>query len=112
MTKRSVIAISALLLASACSEHSSSGVGPNSSGGTSSGFIRGRSDGSYALGVTVDGAFCSAVYTNARPGGSELSPLSCTGGQSGNATVLYDGVGAPRSATYGGLEIGSGTVTF
>jgi hypothetical protein len=65
------------------------------------------------LGVTVGGgAFSSAVYSDPEPGGSEIRPLSCTGEQSGNAPLLYDDRGKPKSATYGGLEIGSGTVRF
>ncbi len=112
VVKRSALTIPLFLFATACSEHSSSGVGPNSSGGTASGFIRERADGSYTLAITADGAFCSAIYTDAESNGSELRALSCTGGQGGNATLLYDGDGAPKSATYGGLEIGSGTVRF
>lgn len=111
--KSNLIAGSVILLLAGCVEGTMSGTGANSSGGTSSGTIRERSDGAYALGVTVDdGAFCSAVFRDPRPGGSELRPLACTGGQAGNATVLYDENGEPRSATYGGLEIGSGTVRF
>lgn len=86
-----------------------SGTGADSSGRTVSGTIRAHSDGAYALGVTVDGgAFFSAVYRNAWPGGSEVRPPTCTG----DATVLYDDHGEPGSATYGGLEIGAGTVRF
>lgn len=107
-----LVATSMVLLCAGCSENAMSGTGANSSGGTASGTIRERSDGNYALLVTVDGGVCSAVYSDPRPDGSELRPLSCTGGQGGNATVLYDGAGVPRSATYGGMEIGSGTVRF
>ncbi len=111
--KSSLIATAVLLLCAGCMEDTMSGTGANSTGGTASGTIRERSDGNYALGVTVaGGAFCSAVYSDPEPGGSEIRPLACTGGQSGNATVLYDDGGKPRSATYGGLEIGSGTVRF
>ena len=111
--KSHLIAASALLLLAGCMEDTMSGTGASSSGGTASGTIRERSDGNYALGVTVGGgAFCSAIYRNPRPGGSEVRPLTCTGGQGGNATVLYDENGEPRSATYGGLNIGSGTVWF
>ncbi|EAU47302.1 hypothetical protein [Salipiger bermudensis] len=111
--KSHLITATVLLLCAGCVEDTVSGTGANSSGGTASGTLRERSDGSYALGVTVgDGAFCSAIYSSPEPNGSEIRPLSCTGGQSGNATVLYDAAGNPKSASYGGLEIGSGTVRF
>ena len=111
--KSYMIALPVVLLCAGCMEDTMSGTGANSTGGTASGTIRERSDGTYALGVTIGGgAFCSAIYRDPEPGGSEIRPLACTNGQSGNATVLYDAAGVPRSATYGGLEIGSGTVMF
>jgi hypothetical protein len=99
-------------LCTGCMENTMSGTGANSSGGTASGTISQRSDGNYALVVTVDGGVCSAVYSDPTPRGTELQPLVCSRGQGGNATVMYDSNGEPRSATYGGIDIGSGTVIF
>jgi hypothetical protein len=102
----------ALLLGGCDSGGTSVGTGANSSGGTSSGTIRLRDDGNYALGVTTTAGFCSAIYRAPRPNGTELQPLACTSGARGNATVRYGSDGTPVSATYGGLQIGSGTITF
>ncbi|WP_416897122.1 MAG: hypothetical protein ACMVY4_16700 [Minwuia sp.] len=107
-----ILAALAVLLLANCSGNSMSGTGPNSTGGTSSGTIKARSDGSYALIVTVKDGVCSAIYSNPKPGGSELRPLACSKGQTGNATVRYDDAGVPATATYGGFSIGSGTITF
>jgi hypothetical protein len=101
-----------LLLGGCVSEGTSTGTGANSSGGTASGTIRLRDDDNYALGVSTTNGFCSAVYRAPRPNGTELQPLACTSGAGGNATVRYGSDGTPVSATYGGLEIGSGTITF
>ncbi|PZX13651.1 hypothetical protein LX81_03202 [Palleronia aestuarii] len=108
-----ILALPAVLLFGGCvSEGTSTGIGANSSGGTTSGTIRLRDDGAYALGVSTTNGYCSAVYRAPRPNGSELRPLACTTGAGGNATVRYGSDGTPVSATYGGLEIGSGTITF
>lgn len=102
----------ALLLGGCESDGTSVGTGANSTGGTTSGTIRLRDDGNYALGVSTTGGFCSAVYRAPRPNGTELQRLACTSGAGGNATVRYGSDGTPVSATYGGLQIGSGTITF
>lgn len=108
-----ILALPAALLLGGCvSEGTTSGVGANSSGGMASGTIRLRDDGNYALGMTTTNGFCSAIYREPRPNGTELQPLVCTSGATGNATVRYGSDGKPVSATYGGLEIGSGTITF
>lgn len=102
----------AMLLGGCVSEGTSTGVGANSSGGTASGTIRLRDDGNYALGVSTTNGFCSAVYRMPQPNAAELQPLVCTSGAGGNATVRYGSDGTPVSATYGGVDIGSGTITF
>ncbi|GAA4219962.1 hypothetical protein GGQ68_000685 [Sagittula marina] len=102
----------ALLLGGCDTAGTSVGTGANSTGGTSSGTIRLRDDGNYALGVTTAAGFCSAVYRAPSPNGTELQPLVCTSGAGGNATVRYGSDGTPASATYGGVDIGSGTITF
>jgi hypothetical protein len=108
-----ILAIPAALLLGGCVSGSTSvGTGANSSGGTASGSIRLRDDGDYALGVSTTNGFCSAVYRAPRPNGTEIQPLACTSGAGGNATVRYGSDGTPVSATYGGLGIGSGTITF
>lgn len=102
----------ALLLGGCVTEGTTTGTGANSTGGTASGTIRLRDDDNYALGVSTTNGFCSAVYRAPRPNGTELQPLVCTSGAGGNATVRYSSDATPVSATYGGLEIGSGTITF
>ncbi|TMV93320.1 hypothetical protein FGG78_06135 [Thioclava sp. BHET1] len=106
------IALPLLVLLSGCIEGTQSTTAMNSSGGTSSGTIIPRSDGGYALTFSAQGNACSAVFDNPRPRGRELSPVTCTGDGSGNATMVYSDDGTPDRVTFGGLGIGSGTLVF
>lgn len=110
------LVIPVILVVAGCTTSESgfrgAGFTTNTSGGSASGTISQRGDGAYALALSIDGSACTAVYDSPVPGGSELSPLTCSRGQGGNATVVYDDDGRPASATFGGVEIGSGTITF
>ena len=64
------------------------------------------------LSFTTAGQTCTATYDAVVPDGTELSPVTCTGGGSGNATVAYGSDGTPVRATFGGIGIGSGTLVF
>lgn len=110
--KRYIIALPMLALLAGCMEGTQSTTTYNSSGGTSTGTVIPRSDGGYALTFTAEGNNCSAVFRNVRPGGTELSPVACTGSGSGNATMVYAADGSPARVTFGGLGIGSGTLDF
>lgn len=110
--KRYMIALPLLALLPACIEGTESATTFNSSGGTSTGTVIPRSDGGYAVTFTAEGNTCSAVFRNVRPGGTELSPVTCTGDGSGNATMIYTSDGSPDRVTFGGLGIGSGTLVF
>jgi D-arabinose 1-dehydrogenase-like Zn-dependent alcohol dehydrogenase len=108
--KRCMIALTLLALLPGCLEGTESATTYNSSGGTSTGTVIPRSDGGYALTFTAEGNSCSAVFSDVRPGG--LSPVTCTGTGSGNATMVYAADGSPDRVTFGGLGIGSGTLVF
>jgi hypothetical protein len=110
--KRYLMALPLLALLPGCIEGTETSTAYNSSGGTSTGTIIPRSNGGYALTFTAEGNTCSAVFTNVRPGGTELSPVTCTGSGSGNATLVYAADGSPDRVTFGGLGIGSGTLVF
>lgn len=110
--KKILIALAMLTLTTGCIEGTESATTFNSSGGTSSGTVIPRRDGGYTLSFSAEGNNCTAVFRNVRPGGSELSPVTCTGDGSGNATLVYAADGTPASATFGGLGIGSGTLVF
>jgi hypothetical protein len=110
--KRCMIALTLLALLPGCLEGTESATTYNSSGGTSTGTVIPRSDGGYALTFTAEGNSCSAVFRDVRPGGTELSPVTCTGTGSGNATMVYAADGSPDRVTFGGLGIGSGTLVF
>ncbi|WPZ22411.1 hypothetical protein T7987_04005 [Sulfitobacter faviae] len=110
--KRYLIALPLLALLPGCLEGTESATACNSSGGTSVGTIIPRGDGGYALTFSAMGNSCSAVFRNVRPGKTELSPVTCTGDGSGNATMVYAADGSPDRVTFGGLGIGSGTLIF
>ncbi len=110
--KKFLIAVPLLALLPGCLEGTESATTDNSSGGTSTGTVIPRSNGGYALTFSAQGNSCSATFTNVRPGGTELSPVTCTGTGSGNATMVYASDGSPDRVTFGGLGIGSGTLVF
>lgn len=111
--KKSLLVLPILALAAGCVETEGNyGTGTNTSGGTASASINPRSDGTYTLVLNAGGSACTAVYDDPAPGGKELRPLNCSGGNSGNATVTYDDSGTPDRVTFGGVGIGSGTITF
>lgn len=110
--KKPLLVLPLLLFAAGCMDNSTYGTGINSSGGAAGGTITQRNDGKYALVMNVGGGVCSAVYSNPKPDGTELRPLVCSNGKGGNATVIYDKYGNPARGTYGGVGIGSGTITF
>ena len=92
----------------ACVEGTESATAYNSSGGTSTGTVIPRRDGGYALTFSAEGNSCSAVFNNVPPGGTELSPVTCTGTGSGNATMIYAADGSPDRVTFGGRKRGRG----
>ncbi|MCA1283999.1 hypothetical protein [Salipiger bermudensis] len=110
--KKFLLAVPLLALLPGCLEGTESATTYNSSGGTSTGTVIPRSDGGYALTFSAQGNSCSATFTNVRPGETELSPVTCTGTGSGNATMVYASDGSPDRVTFGGLGIGSGTLVF
>jgi hypothetical protein len=110
--RRLLIALPLLTLVPGCIEGTESTTAFNSSGGTSSGTVIPRRSGGYTLSFTAEGNNCTAVFDTVRPGGTQLSPVNCTGGGSGNATMVYAADGSPDRVTFGGLGIGSGTLVF
>ncbi len=88
------------------------GTGNNSAGGKATASIKQRKDGNYTLVLSVSGSVCTAVYDHPRPGKTELSKLTCSGGKSGNATVKYDDNSVPARVTFGGANMGSGVIRF
>ena len=112
MTGSKIAALTVLTLLAGCIEGSESATTANSSGGMSTGTVVPRSDGGYNVLFTAQGNNCSATYNDVVPGGTELSPVTCSGGGSGNATLVYGADGKPEKLTFGGLGIGSGTLVF
>ena len=110
--KRHLLVLPVVALLPACVEGTQSTTAFNSSGGTSTGTVIPRSDGGYTLSFTAEGNNCTAVFDDVTPGGTELSPFTCSGDGSGNATMLYASDGTPDRVTFGGLGIGSGTLVF
>lgn len=112
MKRNMMTALPLLALLAGCVEGTESATAYNSSGGTSTGTVIPRSDGGYALTFSAEGNNCSAVFRDVKPGGTELSPVTCTGTGSGNATMVYAADGSPDRVTFGGIGIGSGTLVF
>ncbi|WP_138468593.1 hypothetical protein [Poseidonocella sp. HB161398] len=111
--KTSLLILPIAALASGCLETEGSyGTGRNSSGGTASASVNDRSGGGFTLVLSAGGSTCTGIFDDPAPGGKELSPLNCSGGNSGNATVLYDGNGRPERVVFGGVGIGSGSIEF
>lgn len=110
--RRYLIALPFLALLPGCLEGTESTTAFNSSGGTSTGTVIPRSGGGYTLSFTAPGNNCTAVFDEVVPGGTELSPVTCSGGGSGNATMVYASDGTPDRVTFGGIGIGSGTLVF
>jgi hypothetical protein len=110
--KKFVMMLPVVALLAACVEGSVSTTAVNSSGGTSTGTIIPRSGDGYTLSFTANGNNCTAVFDNVNPGGTELSPVNCTGDGSGNATMVYAADGSADRVTFGGTGIGSGTLIF
>jgi hypothetical protein len=110
--KAYVFALPLLALVPGCVEGTESTTTYNSSGGTSTGTVIPRRDGGYVLSLSAEGQNCTAVFDDVRPGGRELSPVTCTGKGSGNATMVYSRDGTPDRVAFGGIGIGSGTLVF
>lgn len=109
----SLLALPILALVAGCIESGGSvATGANTSGGAATASINPHSEGGYGLLLTTAGNTCSAIYSNPLANGTELKSLNCSGGGSGNATLSYGSDGAPEKVTFGGLGIGSGTITF
>jgi hypothetical protein len=89
------------------------GSGYDSGAGTVSGNISERNDGSHLFVLTRGSATCTAVFDEPpAAGSSELSPINCTDGNNGNATVVYGSDGQPDRVVYNAGLDGGGTITF
>lgn len=107
------------LLCASCSETTggsgsiASGVGMDSSEGTARGTINPRSDGGYTFVLNRGGTVCTAVFESPFTAGkTDLSPMNCSGGGSGTATVVYGSDRKPESVVYAEVGSGGGTIRF
>lgn len=112
-----IAAIAATMLTAACVTEEGSGgyrgKGYDSKTGEAHGSMTARSDGGYTFTLSRDGAVCSARYSGTtRPGTTEMSALTCSGGANGTATVVYGADAKPSRIVYAVNGSGGGAISF
>lgn len=118
--KRIALCLAIAGFASGCVEDtgSSSGVSDRGTGNDSKvGVVTAtmslRNDGSQLFLLTRGAAVCTAVFDDAPAAGkSELSPIRCSDGNNGNATVVYNQYASADRVVYNAGLDGGGTVRF
>lgn len=122
--KKPLALIAIGILCAACSETTGSsgssggssrdfGSGNDSKAGSVTANVRLRNNGSRLFVLNRGVATCTAVFDDAAvAGASELSPINCTDGNNGNATIRYDSDGSVRFVVYNAGLDGGGTINF